>query len=59
MAKMNKDKLDMQIKWLSEEELMSSNDIVKRMKNLGISIQQSTVVRVIGNKTRKKLLSKI
>ena len=48
---MFKDEFDLSIKCLLEKA-MSFRDIVKKMKNLGISVSQSTRARIIGNKTK-------
>ena len=50
---MYNDESDIPIKCFSEEGI-TSRDIVKKVKNLGISVSQSTVVRVIENETKSK-----
>ena len=48
---MYNDESDIPIKCFSEEGI-TSRDIVKKVKNLGISVSQSTIVRVIENETK-------
>ena len=52
---MNKDELLIRMICFSEGG-MSSRDVVKKMKSLGISVSQSTLVKVISNLKRKKKL---
>ena len=54
---MNKDELAILLKHFSKEGMFSRN-IVKKMKNLGNLVSQSTALEIIEIKTNKKRQSK-